>query len=189
MYRAKFNTLVLKGHIRLATCRFPEGTTGSQLDVLARYALWQAGLDFDHGTGHGVGSYLSVHEGPQRISKSLNNVALKPGMIISIEPGYYKEGAYGIRIENLVLVTDLEMIEMGEHPMMGFEILTLAPIDLNLVVPSLLSEDEFAWLNSYHKRVFDEIGPALDEEARCWLADVTRSKAKALDSKISVPLH
>jgi len=167
-------TLVLKGHIRLATCHFPEGTTGSQLDVLARHALWQAGLDFDHGTGHGVGSYLSVHEGPQRISKILNNVALKAGMIISNEPGYYKEGAYGIRIENLVLVTELQMIEKGDHPMMGFETLTLAPIDLNFVVPSLLSKDEIAWLNSYHKRVFEEIGQALDEEARCWLAEVTR---------------
>ena len=167
-------TLVLKGHIRLATCRFPEGTTGSQIDVLARHALWQTGLDFDHGTGHGVGSYLSVHEGPQRISKLPNQVALKPGMIISNEPGYYKEGAYGIRIENLVLVTEAQTIDNGDYPMMGFETLTLAPIDLNLVNPSLLSQDEIAWINNYHKRVFEQIGPALDEEARCWLAEVTR---------------
>jgi Xaa-Pro aminopeptidase len=166
-------TQVLKGHIRLATCRFPEGTTGSQLDVLARLALWQVGLDFDHGTGHGVGSYLSVHEGPQRISKIPNNVALKPGMIISNEPGYYKEGAYGIRIENLLTVTEAQTIEGGELPMMGFEVLTLAPIDLNLVEPTLLSEDEIAWLNGYHKRVFEEIGPAL--EARGWLAQATRA--------------
>jgi Xaa-Pro aminopeptidase len=120
-----------------------------------------------------VGSYLSVHEGPQRISKIPNNVALKPGMIISNEPGYYKEGAYGIRIENLLTVTEAQTIEGGELPMMGFEVLTLAPIDLNLVEPTLLSEDEIAWLNGYHKRVFEEIGPAL--EARGWLAQATRA--------------
>lgn len=168
-------TRVLKGHIRLATCRFPKDTTGSQLDVLARHALWQVGLDFDHGTSHGVGSYLSVHEGPQGISKRPNNIALKPGMIISNEPGYYKEGAYGIRIENLITVTDAQVIEGGEHPMMGFEILTLAPIDLNLVEPTLLNEAEMAWLNGYHKRVFEEIGPALENEERRWLAHATRA--------------
>ncbi len=168
-------TRVLKGHIRIATCRFPKGTTGTQLDVLARHALWQVGLDFNHGVGHGVGSFLSVHEGPQRISKIENNVVLEPGMIISNEPAYYKEGAYGIRIENLITVTNPQSIDGGEHEMMSFETLTLAPIDLNLVEPKLLSEDEMAWLNSYHKKVFENIGSALEDDARRWLAQATRS--------------
>ncbi len=168
-------TRVLKGHIRIATCRFPKGTTGAQLDVLARHALWQAGFDFAHGTGHGVGSYLSVHEGPHSISKKPNKVALKPGMIISNEPGYYKENAYGIRIENLITVTEAQPIEGGELAMMGFEILTLAPIDLNLVEATLLNEEEIAWLNSYHQRVFAEIGAALENEARSWLVQATRA--------------
>ncbi len=168
-------TRVLKGHIGIASCRFPERTTGTQLDVLARHALWQVGLDYQHGTGHGVGSFLSVHEGPQHISKRKNNVALKPGMILSNEPGYYKEGDFGIRIENLILVTALVAIEGGETEMMGFEPLTLVPIDLNLVDPQLLDESEKTWLNDYHKRVFQEIGPALEEEARNWLAQATRS--------------
>jgi Xaa-Pro aminopeptidase len=166
-------TRVLKGHIRLATCRFPKGTTGAQLDILARHALWQIGLDFDHGTGHGVGSFLSVHEGPQSISKKLINVALKPGMIISNEPGYYKKEAFGIRIENLITVTEPETIDGGEIEMMGFETLTLAPIDLKLVEPSLLNEDEIAWLNNYHKKVYEEIGPQLEQQARTWLAQIS----------------
>jgi Xaa-Pro aminopeptidase len=119
-------TRVLKGHIALALARFPKGTTGSQLDALARYSLWQAGLDYDHGTGHGVGSFLSVHEGPQRISKIPNRVALEPGMIVSNEPGYYKTGAYGIRIENLVTVIE-DAPPGDERPMLAFETLTLAP--------------------------------------------------------------
>ena len=131
-------TLVLKGHIAIATARFPKGTRGVDLDPFARRALWEAGLDFDHGTGHGVGSYLSVHEGPQSISKR-GMAALEPGMIISNEPGYYKTGAYGIRIENLVLVTEPEKLAGGEREMMGFETLTLAPIDRRLVVAELLS--------------------------------------------------
>lgn len=167
-------TRVLKGHISIATCRFPEGTTGTQLDILARHALWQVGLDYQHGTGHGVGIFLSVHEGPQSISKRISNVALKPGMIISNEPGYYKTGAYGIRIENLVLVTEAEAIEGGEQPMMGFETLTLAPIDRNLINVSLLNETEIAWINNYHARVYEKIAPTLkDEEERQWLADIT----------------
>jgi Xaa-Pro aminopeptidase len=166
-------TRVLKGHIAIATARFPDGTTGSQLDVLARQALWQAGLDYDHGTGHGVGSYLGVHEGPQRISKIGNKVALKPGMIVSNEPGYYKTGAYGIRIENLVCVTALE-IEGAEKPMLGFETLTLAPIDRNLVEPSLLSPAETEWLNAYHGRVRETLAPLVDAEIADWLEQATQ---------------
>ncbi len=169
-------TRVLKGHISIATCRFPEGTTGTQLDILARHALWQVGLDYQHGTGHGVGIFLSVHEGPQSISKKINKVALKPGMIISNEPGYYKAGAYGIRIENLILVTEAEAIEGGEQPMMGFETLTLAPIDRNLIEVSLLNEKEIEWINNYHARVYEKIAPTLkDEEERQWLAETTCS--------------
>jgi Xaa-Pro aminopeptidase len=167
-------TRVLKGHIALATARFPVGTTGSQLDVLARLPLWQAGLDFDHGTGHGVGSYLSVHEGPQRISKLPNTQALKPGMIVSDEPGYYKTGAYGIRIENLIVVTELEL-PGAERPMLGFETLTLAPIDLALVEPTLLSADEIAWLNAYHTRVRETLRPQVDPATAAWLDQATRA--------------
>ena len=167
-------TRVLKGHIGIATARFPEGTSGSQLDALARMSLWKAGLDYDHGTGHGVGSYLSVHEGPQRISK-LGSVPLRPGMIISNEPGYYKTGAYGIRIENLLVVTPATMIEGGERPMLGFETLTLAPIDLNCVEASLLTAEEIEWLNAYHARVREALTPGLDAETLAWLKDATRT--------------
>ena len=153
-------TRVLKGHIALALARFPKGTTGTQLDGFARRALWQEGLDYDHGTGHGVGSYLGVHEGPQRISKAPNTQPLLPGMIVSNEPGYYKTGAYGIRIENLVLVQSAE--GSAEREMLGFETLTLAPIDRNLIEPSLLDEDEIAWLNAYHARVREELTPLVD---------------------------
>ena len=163
-------TLVLKGHIALALVRFPAGTTGSQLDALARAALWAYGLDYEHGTGHGVGSYLGVHEGPQRIAKWPNTVALQSGMILSNEPGYYKTGAYGIRIETLQVVTAAEEIPGGDKPMLGFETLTLAPIDRNLVEPNLLSPDERAWLNTYHARVLDEIGPLVSAEIGAWLA-------------------
>jgi Xaa-Pro aminopeptidase len=163
-------TLVLKGHIALSLVRFPAGTTGSQLDALARAALWAHGLDYEHGTGHGVGSYLGVHEGPQRIAKWPNTVALQPGMILSNEPGYYKTGAYGIRIENLQVVTAAEEIPGGDKPMLGFETLTLAPIDRNLVEPNLLSPDERGWLNAYHARVLDEIGPLVSAEVGAWLA-------------------
>jgi Xaa-Pro aminopeptidase len=165
-------TLVLKGHIAIATARFPVGTSGAQLDALARIALWKAGLDFDHGTGHGVGSYLSVHEGPQRIAQT-GHAALEPGMIVSNEPGYYRDGGYGIRIENLELVTPAAMVEGGERPMLGFEALTLAPIDRRLVVVEMLSAEERAWLNAYHARVLREIGPLVDEETRAWLERAT----------------
>ena len=161
-------TRVLKGHIALALARFPKGTTGSQLDSLARYALWQAGLDYDHGTGHGVGSFLSVHEGPQRISKIPNRVALEPGMIVSNEPGYYKTGAYGIRIENLVTVIE-DQRPGDERPMLAFETLTLAPIDRNLVDKSLLTPAEIAWLDAYHARVREVLSPKLDAAAAAWL--------------------
>ena len=167
-------TRVLKGHIALAMARFPEGTTGSQLDALARYALWQAGLDYDHGTGHGVGAYLSVHEGPHRISKMPNSVALQPGMIVSNEPGYYKTGAYGIRIENLVAVKAAE-IPGADRRYLEFETLTLAPIDLACVEPGLLTEAEKTWLNDYHRRVRETVGPNVDETTRAWLAEATRA--------------
>jgi Xaa-Pro aminopeptidase len=168
-------TRVLKGHISLATMRFPEGTTGAAIDAFARRSLWDAGLDYDHGTGHGVGSYLSVHEGPQNISKRPVLQTLTPGMICSNEPGYYKAGEYGIRIENLVVVTPARDIAGGERKMMEFETITLAPIDLNLVEPKILSSDERVWLNAYHGRVRDVIGPKVDEETRAWLASATRA--------------
>ena len=170
-------TRVLKGHIALASVRFPAGTSGSQLDVLARAALWQAGLDYDHGTGHGVGSYLGVHEGPQRISKIPNTVALKPGMIVSNEPGYYKTGAYGIRIENLVAVVAAGGNGAGEREMLAFETLTLAPIDLDLVEPALMSGGEIAWLDAYHARVRGSLAPLLDRETGRWLEGATRPLA------------
>ena len=162
-------TLVLKGHLALARIRFPAGTTGAALDVLARAALWAHGLDFDHGTGHGVGSYLGVHEGPQRIGKSPGGAALKPGMIISNEPGYYKEGAYGIRIENLQVVTEPEAIEEGERPMLGFETLTLAPFDRRLVDKALLTAEEITQLDAYHARVLAVVGPLVPAEVRAWI--------------------
>ena len=167
-------TRVLKGHIAIATARFPVGTTGAQLDTLARQYLWQSGLDYDHGTGHGVGSYLGVHEGPQRISKAGTSQALQAGMIVSNEPGYYKEGAYGIRIENLVAVMSVERIEGAERDTLGFETLTLAPIDRACVEPSLLSDAERAWLDDYHARVLAEIGPLVDDDTRAWLAAATQ---------------
>jgi Xaa-Pro aminopeptidase len=166
-------TRVLRGHIALATVRFPFGTTGSQLDALARTALWQVGLDYDHGTGHGVGAYLSVHEGPQRISKVANTIALQPGMIVSNEPGYYKAGEYGIRVENLVAVKDAA-IDGADRRYLEFETLTLAPIDLNCVDVALLSEAEKAWLNDYHARVRDTVAPQVDAQTRAWLEEATR---------------
>jgi Xaa-Pro aminopeptidase len=162
-------TLVLKGHLALARVRFPAGTTGSALDTLARVPLWAAGLDFDHGTGHGVGSYLGVHEGPQRIAKAPNTVALRPGMIVSNEPGYYKEGGYGIRIENLQVVTPAAPIPGGERPMLGFETLTLAPIDRALIVKAMLTAEELAQMDAYHAQVLATVGPLVEPEVRAWL--------------------
>jgi len=166
-------TRVLKGHIALATAVFPRGTTGAQLDALARLPLWQAGLDFAHGTGHGVGSYLSVHEGPARIAKPSYPGAgpsepLLPGMILSNEPGYYKAGEYGIRIENLLLVEERD-IPGGEATMLAFETLTLAPIDRDLIDPALLTPTELSWLNDYHARVAATLAPVLEGEEREWI--------------------
>ncbi len=162
-------TRVLKGHIAFAVVRFPAGTTGHQLDALARLPLWMAGLDYDHGTGHGVGSYLGVHEGPQRIAKAVNTQPLLAGMIVSNEPGYYKPGHWGIRIENLQVVTPAEPIPGGERPMHGFETLTLAPIDRRLIEPALLTPDERAYVDGYHATVLDRIGPLVEPEVRAWL--------------------
>jgi Xaa-Pro aminopeptidase len=168
-------TRVLKGHIALATARFPKGTTGAQLDGFARRALWQVGLDYDHGTGHGVGSYLSVHEGPQRISKAPNAQPLLPGMIVSNEPGYYKTGAYGIRIENLIVVQPVDGSQTGNgaRETLCFETITLAPIDRHLVARDLLDCDEAAWLDAYHARVRATIGPLVDAETNAWLEQAT----------------
>jgi Xaa-Pro aminopeptidase len=158
-------TLVLKGHIAIATARFPKGTSGSQLDILARQALWAEGLDYDHGTGHGVGQYLGVHEGPQRISKFPSNVSLKPGMVISNEPGYYKAGSYGIRIENLVCVM--------ESTSLYLETLTLAPINRALINTELMEESEIDWVNSYHAKVLEKISPLVDKNTQSWLLKAT----------------
>ncbi len=162
-------TRVLKGHIALATARFPEGTTGSQIDALARLPLWRVGRDYDHGTGHGVGSYLNVHEGPQRISKLPNKVALAPGMVCSNEPGYYKADAYGIRIENLIAVQRAEEAPGDERPMLSFETLTLAPYCRALIDPALLSAAERAWVDAYHARVREVLTPLLDATTAAWL--------------------
>jgi Xaa-Pro aminopeptidase len=185
-------TRVLKGHIALAMAHFPSGTTGSQLDILARMPLWQAGLDYDHGTGHGVGHYLNVHEGPQRISKMPNREALKPGMVVSNEPGYYKAGAFGIRIENLVAVREASKnggganaaglgsgaaapVSADGQPMLEFETITLVPIDRQLIDPALLTAEEIQWLDSYHARVHEVISPLVDLETAAWLAEATRA--------------
>jgi Xaa-Pro aminopeptidase len=166
-------TRVLKGHIAIATARFPVGTTGAQLDPFARRALWQAGLDFDHGTGHGVGAFLSVHEGPARISK-LGGVPLEPGMILSNEPGYYKPGAYGIRTENLVVMNPPEEIPGGDRKVLSFETITLCPIDLRLIDAALMTPDEIAWLDAYHARLPAALGRFLDAADKAWLEAATR---------------
>ncbi|MBD8908426.1 aminopeptidase P family protein [Methylorubrum zatmanii] len=170
-------TRVLKGHIAIARAVFPQGTTGAQIDAFARASLWQAGLDYDHGTGHGVGAFLSVHEGPQRIAKT-GTVALKPGMILSNEPGYYRAGAYGIRIENLILVEE-RVVPGAERAMLGFETLTLAPIDRRLIDPVLLGAADAAWLDAYHARVRETLSPDLDGPVREWLEAATRPLAQA----------
>ncbi|MDT7533950.1 aminopeptidase P family protein [Sphingobium sp. SA2] len=162
-------TLVLKGHVALARAVFPVGTRGGQLDVLARQYLWAQGLDYAHGTGHGVGSFLSVHEGPQRIATfGGGDEPLQAGMILSNEPGYYKTGAYGIRIENLVLVEE-RAVPGAEKPMLGFETLTFAPIDRALIATDLLSAEEQAWIDGYHAQVLDVVGPQLEGDALAWL--------------------
>lgn len=169
----RFFTLALKGMIAISTARFPEGTRGCDLDPLARIALWKAGADFAHGTGHGVGSYLSVHEGPQRIAR-LSTQELLPGMILSNEPGYYRPGSFGIRIENLIYVREAEPIEGGDQPMLGFETLTFVPIDRNLIVEDLLTRDELQWLDAYHAKTREELSPLISEAAtRQWLEQAT----------------
>ena len=168
-------TLVLKGHIAMAVIRFPAGTSGRQLDAVARQPLWNAGFDFDHGTGHGVGSYLGVHEGPQRIAGWGTDQPLLTGMILSNEPGYYREGEWGIRIETLQVVTAPEQVPGGERPMHGFEQLTLAPLDRRLIDTALLTADERAYVDAYHAEVLTKVGPLLadgvqkDQAALEWL--------------------
>ncbi|WP_237064479.1 MULTISPECIES: aminopeptidase P family protein [Microbulbifer] len=163
-------TRVLKGHIAIAALRFPAGTCGEQIDAFARKSLWDAGLDYAHGTGHGVGSFLSVHEGPQRIGKASSGVALRAGMILSNEPGFYLTGQYGIRIENLVYVKESE-----QHPgFLEFSELTLAPIDQRLVKRELLTEQELAWLNNYHQRVCETLLPLVNKKTRAWLKEATQ---------------
>jgi len=174
--RTRF-TQVLRGHIAIARAVFPDGTSGAQLDTLARQYLWQAGVDFAHGTGHGVGSYLSVHEGPARISK-LGTVPLKRGMILSNEPGYYKEGTFGIRIENLVLVVEAPPIPGAEKTMNAFETITLAPIDVRLVDSGQMTADEIGWLDGYHARVAETVGPLVDKDTAAWLSAATRPLSK-----------
>jgi Xaa-Pro aminopeptidase len=164
-------TRVLRGHIAIARAVFPDGTTGAQIDTLARQFLWQAGIDFDHGTGHGVGSYLSVHEGPARISK-LGTTPLRRGMILSNEPGYYKTDGFGIRIENLELVVGAD-IAGAEKPINTFETLTLAPIDGRLIDLNMLSGEELDWINDYHARVRHEVRPHVDEATKVWLDAAT----------------
>ena len=168
-------TAVLAGHLALARVLFPVGTTGSALDALARTPLWTRGLDYDHGTGHGVGSYLGVHEGPQRIAKAPNTVALRPGMIVSNEPGYYKAGEYGIRIENLQYVTEPRAVPGGDRPMLGFETLTFAPIDRRLIVREQLTAAERFQLDEYHARTLAVIGAGLPEPSRSWLVERVRA--------------
>jgi Xaa-Pro aminopeptidase len=165
-------TRVLKGHIAVARAVFPKGATGAQIDAFARKSLWDAGLDFDHGTGHGIGAYLSVHEGPQRIAKT-GTAALEPGMIISNEPGYYAAGRYGIRIENLIVVEERQIVG-AERTMRGFATISLAPIDLRLVEEKLLTKEERDWLDAYHARVRKELTPLVDAETRAWLRKATR---------------
>ena len=166
-------TRVLKGHIAIATAIFPKGTSGAQIDSFARKPLWDVGLDFDHGTGHGIGSYLSVHEGPQRIAKT-GVTPLEVGMMLSNEPGFYKAGHWGIRIENLILVEKRD-IKNAEREMFGFETLSFAPIDLNLVDVSLLTAEERAWLNAYHAKTCAIVSPYCDDETKTWLEHATRA--------------
>ncbi|KPZ93491.1 aminopeptidase P family protein [Brucella abortus] len=165
-------TLVLKGVIAITTARFPKGTRGQDIDILARIALWKHGFDYAHGTGHGVGSYLSVHEGPQSISRE-GAQELLPGMILSNEPGYYKPGAFGIRIENLIIVTEPEVLPGGDIPMMGFETLTFCPIDRRLVDKALLTQEELDWLNTYHAKVRAKLSGHLGDAERKWLEAAT----------------
>lgn len=174
-------TQVLKGHLAIAMAKFPEKTTGSALDSLARMPLWQAGVDFGHGTGHGVGLYLCVHEGPQSIS-SRSQVELKAGMILSNEPGYYKEGAFGIRIENLEVITPPTPIAGGDKPMMGFKTLTLVAYDKNLIDISLLNDDEITYINQYHKNVLNNLMPLMTSDIEKYFLEHACQKIIKSDS-------
>jgi Xaa-Pro aminopeptidase len=168
-------TRVLKGHIAVAQAIFPANTSGTQLDTLARQFLWQAGLDYNHGTGHGVGSFLNVHEGLYGIiSKSIYRTILEPGMVVSNEPGYYKTGEYGIRIESLVAVVEVSPATETKAAKLGFETLTLAPIDRKLIKKKLLTHDEVDWLNSYHAHVYTHLSPYLNDEIKAWLGEATK---------------
>ena len=169
----KMATLVLKGHIALATLKFPQGTTGQHIDALARQHLWQHGYDYAHGTGHGVGHYLNVHEGPQRIAKFNSGVALAAGMVVSIEPGYYREGEFGIRHENLYMIKESEMPVGAEVKTLQFEVLTHVPFDRKLIDKTMLSEQEINWLNQYHHRVYHHIASLSNETNKAWLAKAT----------------
>jgi Xaa-Pro aminopeptidase len=166
-------TLVLKGHLALARTKFIEGATGTNLDVIARLPIWAAGIDYKHGTGHGIGFCLSVHEGPHRISMHLNEHKLLPGMLCTNEPGIYKEGRYGIRIENVMLVKELEQTEFGTF--LGFEPMSLCPIDTNAIDLSLLTQEEIDYLNSYHQMVYEKLEPFLNQDEREWLRDATKA--------------
>ena len=166
-FTKKAFTLVLKGHIALGSAQFPEGIAGQHLDTLARQFLWHEGLDFDHGTGHGVGSYLNVHEGPHRIGKGTNKVPLREGMVVSNEPGYYKEGEFGIRIENLIFVKQID--EVDGKKLLGFENLTFVPIDTRLLDHSIITKPEKVWLNAYHQEVLEKVGPHVEGDGLMWL--------------------
>lgn len=171
----KMVTLVLKGHIALDQARFPRGTTGQQLDAFARQFLWQHGFDYDHGTGHGVGHFLSVHEGPQRVAKNSNDVALLPGMVISNEPGYYRADEFGIRLENLVTVRPCEALANAEREIFEFEALTMIPMDSRLIDKALLNDAEVNWLNDYHRLVFNTLSPLMQGEELAWLTNATKA--------------
>jgi Xaa-Pro aminopeptidase len=166
-------TLVLKGHIRLARVKFPLGTRGYQLDILAREALWESGLNYGHGTGHGIGFCLNVHEGPQSISPADNKNIIEPGMILSNEPAIYREGRYGIRTENVLLCFEDEETEFGKF--LCFDTISLCFIDKALIDKSLLDKDEIEWVNSYHSEVCHKISPFLSEEEKLWLKEKTEA--------------
>ena len=171
----KMVTLVLKGHIALDQARFPKGTTGQQLDGFARQYLWQHGFDYDHGTGHGVGHFLSVHEGPQRIAKNSNAVPLLPGMVVSNEPGYYRADAFGIRIENLITVQACQALAGAEREIYEFHALTLIPIDTRLIDNALLTDAEIQSLNGYHQRVRETLSPLMEGVELNWLLKATEA--------------
>ncbi len=169
-------TLVLKGHIGLAQAKFPANTRGSQIDILARKALWENGLNFGHGTGHGIGHYLCVHEGPQNIRMEENSTTLKPGMIISNEPGLYRDGQYGIRIENLIIVQPAETTEFGDF--YQFETVTISPIDKTLIELELMTNEEITWLNEYHQVVYNKLAPFLNDNEKVWLENKCKACVK-----------